>query len=62
LTSFEIKRPKLLNGNSNGNYPYDGAAINNPLTADIDETQGIPSCSGVFTGVRTRKHLDASCH
>jgi len=43
-------------------YPYQGILVDNIATA-IDETKGIPSCSGDFTSTnRVRKHLDASCH
>jgi FKBP-type peptidyl-prolyl cis-trans isomerase len=45
-------------------YPYNGAAVNDPLT-DIDDTQGIPSCGATpdyTTPTRLRKHLDPSCH
>jgi FKBP-type peptidyl-prolyl cis-trans isomerase FkpA len=68
LTSFEIQRPKLVDANglytiSNGSYPFNGAAIDDPLTTTIDESQGIPNCSGDFTlATRTRKHLDKTCH
>jgi FKBP-type peptidyl-prolyl cis-trans isomerase FkpA len=68
LTSFEIQRPKLIDANglytiSNGSYPFNGAAIDDPLTTTIDESQGIPNCSGDFTlATRTRKHLDKTCH
>jgi len=42
-------------------YPFNGAAVDNPLTP-YDETKGIPSCSGDFTtATRLRKHLDPSC-
>jgi hypothetical protein len=44
-------------------YPYNGAAVDDPTTPYVDETQGIPSCSGDFTTPgRIRKYLDASCH
>ena len=44
-------------------YPYDGEAIDDPLTLYVDETKGIPSCSADFTTTtRLRRHLDATCH
>ena len=65
LTKTETKRPKILvNGVwvDNGNYPYNGAAVDDPSTTDIDETQGVPSCSGDFTtSTRLRKYLDKNC-
>lgn len=65
LTKTETKRPKILvNGEwvDNGNYPYNGASVDDPSTTEIDETQGIPSCSGDFTAsTRLRKHLDKNC-
>jgi FKBP-type peptidyl-prolyl cis-trans isomerase FkpA len=42
-------------------YPFNGIAIDDPMTA-IDETKGIPSCSGDFiTPTRVRKHLSSNC-
>jgi hypothetical protein len=42
-------------------YPYQGILVDVPSTP-IDETKGIPSCSGNFTlPTRIRKHLDSSC-
>lgn len=42
-------------------YPFNGAAVDNPST-EVDETHGIPSCSGdFFTATRVRKHLDKNC-
>lgn len=65
LTKNEIKRPKVLVGGvlvDNGFYPYNGAASDDVATPNIDETQGIPSCSGDFTtSTRLRKHLDKNC-
>ena len=57
-TKTEIKRPArdingdiMLDSSSNpiyvGYYPYNGAAVDDPLTTTIDETQGIPR---KFTG------------
>lgn len=49
MTKVETKRPYLtsiVNGQTvltpNGYYPFDGAAVDNPLTPNIDERQGIP--------------------
>ena len=43
-------------------YPYNGAAVDDPLTP-WDDTQGIPDCNGDFTTPnRLRKHTDPSCH
>lgn len=44
-------------------YPFNGAAVDDPATPLVDETKGVPSCSGDFTTpTRLRKHLDPSCH
>ncbi len=80
FTLTEIKRPDIIiNGvkTSNGYYPYNGAAIDDPATLYIDERQGIPR---KFTGpidevtglptplesdftdpTRLRRHLDPTC-
>ncbi|MSP84502.1 MAG: FKBP-type peptidylprolyl isomerase [Flavobacteriaceae bacterium] len=46
MTKVEIKRPNVLNSNNisvpNGYFSFNGAAIDNPLTPNIDERQGIP--------------------
>ena len=45
-----LKNNSILINNvyiSNGYYPYNGAAIDNPLTPNIDERQGVPR---KFTG------------
>jgi hypothetical protein len=47
LTKVEIKRPNLTGNIANGYFPFNGAAIDNPLTPNIDERQGIPR---KFTG------------
>ncbi len=58
LTIEEIRRTQ----NVTGWYPFNGAAVDDPSTTAIDETKGIPSCSGNFTSpTRIRKHLDSSC-
>lgn len=66
-TKVEIKRPDIIvNGvvKSNGYYPFNGAAEDDPLTKDIDERQGIPAYlkeSKTFDYTspnRTRVHLD----
>lgn len=81
LTKVETKRPNItVNGVSvsNGYYPYNGAAVDNPATPNIDERQGIPR---KFTGpidpvthlptplpsdftdpLRLRRHLDPTCY
>ena len=44
-------------------YPFDGAAIDDPLTPYVDESKGVPSCSNDFTTPnRLRKYRDPSCH
>ncbi len=44
-------------------YPYQGAAVDDPTTPYVDETKGIPSCSGDYTTPgRVRKYLDPSCN
>ena len=43
-------------------YPYNGAAVDDPLTP-VDETQGVPNCAGNFIDpTRLRKYLDPTCH
>jgi FKBP-type peptidyl-prolyl cis-trans isomerase FkpA len=45
MTKIENKRPYIIvNGVStfNGYYPFNGAAVDNPLTPNIDERQGVP--------------------
>ena len=43
-------------------YPFNGAAVDNPATPNVNETHGIPDCSGNFTSpTRVRKHLDKNC-
>ncbi|TGD56667.1 FKBP-type peptidyl-prolyl cis-trans isomerase [Flavobacterium humi] len=65
-TKFEIKH-QITDPNPPGTiftyyYPFNGAAVDNPATL-VDETQGIPNCSGDYlTPTRTRKHLDKNCH
>jgi hypothetical protein len=44
-------------------YPFNGAAIDDPTTPFVDETKGVPDCSGNFTNpTRLRKYRDATCH
>lgn len=44
-------------------YPFNGAAIDDPLTPYVDESKGVPNCSGDFIGTtRLRKYRDPSCH
>ena len=66
FTLTETKRPNVMINNistPNGNYPFNGAAIDDPLTLLIDESQGVPNCSADFTSpTRLRKYLDPSCH
>jgi hypothetical protein len=66
-TRSEIMRPNVtVNGVStaNGFYPYNGAAIDDPLTPNIDERQGIPAyikaskTLDYTTSGRTRVYLD----
>lgn len=65
LTAFEIKRPKvLINGIlvDNGSYPFSGAAIDDLLTPYVNESQGVPDCSGDFISpTRKPKYLDKNC-
>ena len=42
MTKVEIRRPNISVNVTNGYYPYNGAAIDNPLTINIDERQGVP--------------------
>ncbi|MGL2967073.1 FKBP-type peptidyl-prolyl cis-trans isomerase [Flavobacterium sp. XGLA_31] len=43
-------------------YPFDGAAVDDPLTIYVNEMQGIPSCSNDYTSpTRLRKHRDPNC-
>lgn len=43
-------------------YPFQGAAIDDPSTPYIDESLGVPSCSGDYTTpTRLRKYLDPNC-
>ena len=66
FTLTETKRPNVIINNistPNGNYPFNGAVIDDPLTLLIDETQGVPNCSADFTSsTRLRKYLDPTCH
>lgn len=60
LTKFEI-RYTLPGDETYYYYPFNGAAVDDPLTP-YDDTLGIPNCSGDFTSiVRLRKHLDKNC-
>lgn len=44
-------------------YPFTGAAVDDPSTPYVDETKGVPNCSGDYTNPsRTRKYLDPNCH
>ena len=65
LTAIENKRPKtVINGVSvdNGSFSYNGSLLDNPLTPNIDERQGVPNCSNDYTTVgRVRKYLDKNC-
>jgi len=61
LTKVENRRPYLsttVNGQivltPNGYFPYNGAAVDNPSTPNIDETQGIPR---KFTGPLNTRNL-----
>ncbi len=42
MTKVEIKRPNISTNVTNGYYPYNGEAVDNPLTTNIDERQGVP--------------------
>jgi hypothetical protein len=57
LTKVENRRPYILENTvlkPNGYFPFDGAAVDNPLTPNIDERQGIPR---KFTGPVNSKNL-----
>lgn len=57
----KLERRYVVNGTTYY-YPFDGAAVDNPATLDVNETYGIPSCLGDFTSpTRIRKHLDKNC-
>ncbi|MGV3697839.1 FKBP-type peptidyl-prolyl cis-trans isomerase [Flavobacterium sp.] len=44
-------------------YPFSGAVTDDPATPYVDETKGVPDCSGDFTTpTRLRKYLDPMCH
>jgi FKBP-type peptidyl-prolyl cis-trans isomerase FkpA len=51
MTKVELLRPYLRGANNvltpNGYFPFNGAAVDNPLTPNIDERQGVPR---KFTG------------
>ena len=50
MTKVENKRPNILINNvltPNGYFPFNGAAVDNPLSPNIDERQGVPR---KFTG------------
>ncbi|KFF03166.1 FKBP-type peptidyl-prolyl cis-trans isomerase [Flavobacterium hydatis] len=66
-TKVETKRPDTVIGDkviSNGYYPFNGAAEDDPSTPNIDETQGIPAyipATKAFdytSPSRVRVHLD----
>lgn len=58
----KVETRYLVNGDA-VYYPYNGAAVDDPATEGIDETKGIPNCSGDFTSpARLRKYLDPNCH
>ena len=62
LTNTEIRRPNLNAAGKRTLYPYNGAAVDDPSTPDIDESQGVPDCSGeFFNPSRIRKYLDKNC-
>lgn len=54
MTKVENKRPYLPGNIPNGYFPYNGAAVDNPLTPNIDERQGIPR---KFTGPLNTRNL-----
>lgn len=65
LTKVEIRRPKLNPDDPNEeytSYSFNGAAIDDPETPNIDETKGVPDCGGdFFTPTRLRKYRDPGC-
>ncbi len=63
FTIIENRRPGVLDVNGKfTQYPFQGTILDDPLTTNIDETQGVPDCSGNYTSTtRKRKYLDASC-
>jgi FKBP-type peptidyl-prolyl cis-trans isomerase FkpA len=59
-TKFERK---YVVGTTTYYYPFNGAAVDNLATPNVNETHGIPDCSGNFTNpTRVRKHLDKNCY
>lgn len=80
MTKIETKRPNIIvNGVTvaNGYFPFNGAAVDNPLTPNIDERQGIPrKFTGPVNGnnlptplpadytepTRLRRHLDPTSY
>lgn len=64
LTKYEIMYVNPLDPDQvKRYYPFNGAATDDPTTPYVDETQGIPDCSGNYTSsTRLRKHLDKNCH
>jgi FKBP-type peptidyl-prolyl cis-trans isomerase FkpA len=61
-TKYEIKKPNgsTVDDGPSLYYPFDPIISNPPKPTD--EKRGIPSCTSVYTGTRTRKYLDPSCH
>ncbi|OUL62242.1 FKBP-type peptidyl-prolyl cis-trans isomerase [Flavobacterium sp. AJR] len=68
-TKFETKRPDTVIGDktiSNGYYPFNGAAVDDPATEFINETHGIPAyipATKTFdytSPTRIRVHLDST--
>lgn len=65
LTNYEIRRPVPSETGGYTLYPFNGALVDDPTTANINETQGIPSyvSAGVYdytTTNRLRLHVDKS--
>ena len=62
-TKFEIEFEYDDNGEiKTARYPFEGAAVDDPLTP-YDDRLGVPDCSGDFTTpTRLRKYLDPNCN
>jgi FKBP-type peptidyl-prolyl cis-trans isomerase FkpA len=62
LTKAECKFTYIDNGVTKiGYYPFEGTKDDDILTP-IDESKGVPDCSGKFAGDRKRRYLDKSCY
>jgi FKBP-type peptidyl-prolyl cis-trans isomerase FkpA len=61
LTKAECKFTYMENGVTKiGYYPFEGTK--DDILTPIDESKGVPDCSGRFIGDRLRRYLDKSCY